>query len=88
MSQKYFSNENFRENLLHNLPNKDIVNNANGFQKCCDIGFEMLNKNVPCKKHHHQSNQMSFLNKELSKAIMKTSRLHNNFIKNRNDANR
>ena len=31
----------------------------------------MLNKNVPCKKHHHQSNQMSFLNKELSKAIRK-----------------
>lgn len=40
------------------------------------------------KKKHAQGNQILFLTKDLSKAIMKRSRMCNNFLKNRTEENK
>ena len=67
-SYEHFSSKNFRENLLRNLSKVNLVSNVGGFKKFCDIGLETLSKDSPYKKKHPRSNQMSFFNKELSKA--------------------
>ena len=40
------------------------------------------------KKKYNRGNQMPFINKDLSKAIMDRTRFRNKFLKNRNDENR
>ena len=80
-SDKHFSNEAYRESLLHELL-KVFVNNGGDLQKFCNIDINIL-KTCPHKRKHAQGNQMPFITKDLSKAIMKRSRLHNNFLKNR-----
>ena len=87
-SYRPFSNQNFRENLLHNLSKVNLVNDVDGFQKFCDTGLETLNKHAPCKQKYVQSNQVPFSTNELFKTIMTRSRLQNNYLKNRNDTNR
>ena len=74
-SYKNFSNDAFRENLIIKLSNKNLVNKDNDFQRFCDINLETLNKHDPFKKKHTRGNQMSFFNKELSKAIMTQTNL-------------
>ena len=58
-----------------------FVNNDDSLQRFCDISI--LNRHAPRKRKLARSNQMPFITKDLSKAIMKRSRLHNNFLKNR-----
>ena len=43
---------------------------------------------APRKRKHARGNQMPFMTKDLSKAIMKRSRLRNNFLKNRTGENK
>ena len=52
-------------------------------QRFCDININILNRHAPHKRKHARGNQMPFITKDLSKALMKISRLHNNFLKNR-----
>ena len=87
-SYRQFSNEKFRENLLLNLSKESLVNDADGFQKFCDIGLETLDKLVLYKQKYVRSSQMPFLTKELSKEIVTRFRLRNNYLKHRNDTNR
>ena len=51
-SYKFFSHENFRENLLYNLLKISLVYYAGGLQKFCDMGFDTLNKRASCKNKH------------------------------------
>ena len=74
-SYKNFSNDAFRKNLIIKLSNKNLVNKDKYFQRFCDISLETLNKHDPFKKKHARGNQMSFFNKELSKAIMTRTKL-------------
>ena len=86
-SYRQFSNEKFRENLLLNLSKESLVNDADGFQKFCDIGLETLDKLALCKQKYVRSSQMPFLTKELSKEIVTRFRLQS-YLKHRNDTNR
>ena len=87
-SYKHFSNEAYRESLLHELSKEVFVNNDAGLQRFCDININILNRHVPRKRKLARGNQMPFIIKDLSKAIMKRSRLRNNFLKNRTEQNK
>ena len=52
MSYKHFSDENFRGNLLHDLLQLNLVNNADGYQQFLDIGFETLNIHASREEKH------------------------------------
>ena len=87
-SPKNFSNAEFRETLIKKLSNENLANNDNGFEIFCDISLETLNKHAPCKKNHVRGNQMTFFNKDLSKAIMTRTKLRNIFLQNRSEENK
>ena len=80
-SYKHFSNEAYRE-----FSKEVFVNNDDSLQRFCDINI--LNRHAPRKRKLARSNQMPFITKDLSKAIMKRSRLRNNFLKNRTGKNK
>ena len=79
-SYKYFSNEYFRKRLLEKLSKEVLVNNNNGFQRFCDINITTLNIHAPSKKKYARGNQVLFLMKGSSKAIMARFRLRNKFL--------
>ena len=87
-SYKHFSNEYFRICLLEKLSKDVLVNNDDGFQRFCDINIITLNEHALSKKKYARGNQMPFLTKDLSKAIMKRSRLCNEFLNNKREENR
>ena len=57
-------------------------------QRFCDININILNRHAPRKRKLARGNQMPFITKDLSKAIMKRSGLSNNFFKNRTEENK
>ena len=69
MSYKNFSSEKFGETLINNFSKESFINNDDGFQRFCHISLDVSNKHAPRKKKHAWDNQMTFFNKELSKAI-------------------
>ena len=62
--------------LINSFFKENFVNNDDGFQRFCHLSLDALNKHAPCnkkkkkKKNHALGNQMLFLNKGLSKAIV------------------
>ena len=86
-SYNNFSNEYYRKCLLE-LKRETFVNNDRGFEKFCDMSVKLLNKHAPIKMKYKRGNHMPFITKDLSKAIMKRSKLRNNYLKNKTDANR
>ena len=65
-----------------------LISNDLGFEKFCYVSIKLLNKRAPIKKKYKRSNQMPFVTKTLSKAIMKRWKLRNNYLKNKTNANR
>ena len=65
-----------------------LVNNDDDFQRFYDINITTLIKHAPSKKKYARWNQMFFLTKDLSKAIMARFRLCNNFLNNKKEVNR
>ena len=49
---------------------------------------EAFDKVAPLKQEYIRNNNVPFMNKDITKAIMKRTRLRNNYLKNRCDANR
>ena len=47
------------------------------------MSIKFLNKHAPIKKKCKRDNQMPFVTKDLSEAIMKRSKLRNNYLKNK-----
>ena len=84
-SFKHFSNEEFRKSLIDSLSNQIHVNNDDGFNRFCKISIDTLNSFAPIKNKFVRANQMPFITKELSKEIMKRSRLRNNFLRKKTD---
>ena len=76
------------ETLINNLFIENFINNDDGFQRFCLVSLDALNKHAPHKKKHARGNKMSFFNKELSKAIMTRTKLHNIFLQNSSEENR
>ena len=54
-----------------------LINNDDGFEKCCNIS----SKSTYSIKNKTKANQMSFTTKDLSKEIMERSRLRKNSLK-------
>ena len=57
-------------------------------QRFCDISINISNRHAPRKRKLARGNQMPFITKDLSKAIMKRSRLRNSSLKNRTEQNK
>ena len=87
-SYNNFSNEAFRECLPEKLSKEVFVNNDEGLQRFCDINLQVLNQHAPQKIKYVRGNQMPFITKQLSKELMKRSRLRNNFLRNRTKENK
>ena len=64
---KHFSNEAYKESLLHELSKEVFPNNDDGLQRFCDININIFNRHVPRKRKHIRGSQMSFITKDLSK---------------------
>ena len=88
MSSKHSSNVDFWESLSETLSQQMIVNNNYGFEKLCSITLKTLDKYSPRKAKYARGNQMPFMTKNLSKNIMKRSRLRKKYLKNNNEENR
>ena len=52
----------------------------NGFLNFCKIYTETLNEHAPRKRKTIRRNQSPFINKGISKALMKRTELHNKFL--------
>ena len=82
-SYKQFANEAYRESLLHELSKEVFVNNDDGLQRFYDININILNSHASRNRKLARGNQMPFITKDLSKAMMKRSSMRNNFLQNR-----
>ena len=85
---KHFQNENFRKDLLFELPKLNIRNNDDGFNGFIETCMETVNQHAPCKQKHIRRNPLPFINKTLSKEIMTCRRLRNRFLKNITEENK
>ena len=82
---KNFNNELFINDVeeltsKHNEPLK--------FESFKNIVDKILEKHVPMKKRFVRANQAPFVNKKISKEIMKRSRLRNKFLHSKSDIDR
>ena len=68
-------------NVSQNLSKEEFINKDNNQQRFCGTNSEVLNQHAPQKKKYVRGNQMPFMTKQLSKVIMKRSRLRNNFLR-------
>ena len=85
---KNFSNEVFRECLLEKISKEVFVNNDEGLQRFSYINLQVLNQHASQKIKYVRGNQIPSMTKQLSKEIMKRSRLRNNFLRNRTEENK
>ena len=85
---KSFSNEGFRESLLENLKGKLSGNSDQSFSNFVNTCNTVLDKHLPKKKKYVRGNQLPFMNKTLSKAIMLRTLFRNKFLKNRSNENK
>lgn len=57
--------------LRPNMTESNISHDGKGFKKLCEICVKTLNKHVPHTQNLVRGNHSPFINKELSKGIMK-----------------
>ena len=76
------------QELLSELLNVNIGENDEGFSNFLDICKKNLNYYAPCKQKYARGNHLPFINKTLSKEIIKRTRLRNKFLENSNDYNK
>ena len=73
---------------MNKLSQEDFVDSDDGFERFCDVNLANLNKHAPHKIKHVPGNQMSYFDKELSKAIMTKTKLRNNSPQNKSEKNK
>ena len=81
---KNFRNDYFRIELENALLKYDI--NSIDYDNFIKTFLTVLDKHAPIKKKYLRANHANFVTKQLRKAIMKRSKLRNDFLKDRNDA--
>ena len=74
---RYFCNDRFREKVTSELSKVALENSDKGFNKFLDVCKEAL-----------RGNNSPFMNRILSKEIMKRSRLRNKFLKSKSEADK
>ena len=79
MDYRHFDINIFRQSILYELA-KESVSNTD-LNKFIEICLKTLNNYAPSKKKYNRGNQMPFMNKDLSKAIMGRTRFRNKFLK-------
>ena len=67
---------------------QSISPDENGFLNFCKICTETLNKHASRKRKTISGNQGPFINKQISKALMKRTELCNKFFKHKTDESR
>ena len=85
---KNFSNDIFRDSLLEELSQVRINNDDDGFNNFLRICRNTLDRFAPRKKKYIRGNNAPFMNKTLSKEIMKRSNLRNKYLKSRSEEDR
>lgn len=70
------------------MTDKKKILDERGINPFSDIFTKVRDKQAPPKKRYLRSNHESFINNEISKAVMTRTRLGNCFLKNRTDENR
>ena len=85
---RHFSNDRFRENVRSELSKVVLENSDKGFNKFLGVCKEALNMYAPLKKKYIRGNNSPFMNRILSKEIMKRSRLRNKFLKSKSNADK
>ena len=84
---KDFNNDSFIKDL-QTLLTKSFNEKAIPFQVLRESVNVTLEKHAPTKKRYARANQAPYMNKKLSKEIMKRSRLRNKFLNTRSDLDR
>ena len=83
---KYFDNEMFSNELENELKKiGSLTLNYDIFKNVC---MDAINKHAPLKRKYIRANHAEYMDKELSQAIMKCSKLRNDYLKHRSDENR
>ena len=85
---RYLSNDRFREKVTSELSKVVLENSGKGFNKFLVVCKEALNMYAPLKKKYIRGNNSPFMNRILSKEIMKRSRLRNKFLKSKIEADK
>ena len=85
---KHFNNETYRNELLPEISNSFLNFDDSGFNDFFDIRRAILDQHAPRKQKYARGNHMPFINKTISKEIMKRTQLRNKFLKERNDENK
>ena len=85
---KNFSSDIFRDSLLEELSPVRINNDDDGFNNFLRICRNTLDRFAPRKKKYIRGNNAPFMNKTLSKEIMKRSNLRNKYLKSRSEEDR
>ena len=83
---KNYFRENFQLDLTTRLSGIDLYEISN--DDYVALLMEVLNYHAPLKTKYLRANQQPFMNKELSKAHMKRSRLRNRYRKNKSEMNK
>ena len=87
-SYKNFDNTTFMNDVKKNLTSNAPENLARNFDLFKHVVFDNFEKHAPLKKRSVRANQGPFMNKKISKEIMKRSRLKNNFLKSQKEIDR
>ena len=85
---KHFSNEAFMLGFKNSIIQMTSENNnleSDQFKTALD---EAIQRHAPIQKRYVRANQASFMNKKISKKIMKRSRLRNKFLNTKSDIDR
>ena len=85
---RYFSNDKFREKVTSKLSKVVLENSDKGFNKFLDVCKEAFNMYAPLEKKYIRGNISPFMNRTLSKELMKRSRLRNKFLKSKSEADK
>ena len=84
----HFNNETYKNEFLSEISNSCLNFNDSGFNDFFDICRAILDQHASRKQKYARGNHMPFMNKAISKEIMKRTQLRNKFLKERNDENK
>ena len=82
---KHFNKGKFRDDLLSEISNSYLEFDNNSFDEFFKMCRSTLDQHAPRKQKYARGNHMPFMNKTLSKEIMKRTKLRNKFLKERTD---
>ena len=85
---KYFENDRFRTDLLSEFGKANIEEKENGLNNLLNACKRILDIHAPRKQKYTKGKNKPFMNKALSKEIMRRTRLKNKFLKDRSEENK